>query len=84
LLVGDDLTAGRVLEEMRGAGEPLLASAAVFDEYRGPGVVAGRRALAFRLTYRADDRTLTDEEVSEAHRRVLDRVVTALGVEPRA
>jgi phenylalanyl-tRNA synthetase beta chain len=84
LLVGDDLSAGRVLEEMTAAKEPLLESAVVFDEYRGPGLPAGRRALAFRLTYRAEDRTLTDDEVSEAHRRVLDRVVTALGVEPRA
>ena len=84
LLVGEELTAGRVLEEMQGANEPLLESAAVFDEYRGAGLPAGKRALAFRLTYRAEDRTLTDEEVSEAHRHVLDRVVTALGVEPRA
>ena len=84
LLVGDDQTAGRVLEEMTSAKEPLLESAAVFDEYRGPGLPEGRRALAFRLVYRAEDRTLTDDEVSEAHRRVLDRVVTALGVEPRA
>jgi phenylalanyl-tRNA synthetase beta chain len=84
LLVGDDLTAGRVLEEMSAAKEPLLESAAVFDEYRGPGLPEGRRALTFRLIYRAEDRTLTDDEVSEAHRRVLDRVVTALGVEPRA
>jgi phenylalanyl-tRNA synthetase beta chain len=84
LLVAEDLTAGRVLEEMRGANEPLLASAAVFDEYRGPGLPVGRRALAFRLTYRADDRTLTEEEVAGAHRRVLDRVVSALEVEPRA
>lgn len=83
LLVDEDLPAGRVLEEMAAASEPLLESAAVFDEYRGAGLPAGRRALAFRLTYRAEDRTLTEEEVSEAHRRVLERVVSALGVEPR-
>jgi phenylalanyl-tRNA synthetase beta chain len=83
LLVGEDLTAGRVLEEMLAAKEPLLESAAVFDEYRGPGLPSGRRALAFRLTYRAEDRTMTDEEVTEAHRGVLNRVVSALGVEPR-
>lgn len=83
LLVAEDLPAGRVLEEMAAASEPLLESAAVFDEYRGAGLPSGRRALAFRLTYRAEDRTLTEEEVSEAHRGVLDRVVSALGVEPR-
>jgi len=84
LLVAEDLPAGRVLDAMNAAKEPLLESAAVFDEYRGPGLPAGRRALAFRLTYRAEERTLTDEEVTEAHGRVLDRVVSALGVEPRA
>jgi len=84
LLVAEDLPAGRILEEMAAASEPLLESAAVFDEYRGAGLPAGRRALAFRLIYRSEDRTLTEEEVSDAHRRILDRVVSALGVEPRA
>jgi phenylalanyl-tRNA synthetase beta chain len=52
----------RALHE--GAG-PLCASVEIFDVYRGKGVTAGKKSVAFRLTYRdpADARTLTDAEV---------------------
>jgi phenylalanyl-tRNA synthetase beta chain len=50
----------------------LLSSIELFDEYRGKHVPAGQRSLAFRLTYRAQDRTLTDEEVNPVHQNVRD------------
>jgi phenylalanyl-tRNA synthetase beta chain len=50
---------------VRAAGAPLLVDAQVFDVYRDPGRVgAGNVSLAIRLTYRAPDRTLRDEEVA--------------------
>lgn len=48
----------------------LLESVTLFDEYRGENVPAGQRSLAFRLLYRAGDRTLTDEEVEPLHQKV--------------
>jgi phenylalanyl-tRNA synthetase beta chain len=48
---------------LEGAGE-LLRSAEVFDLYRGGQVGEGRKSLALRLSFRAPDRTLTDEEVA--------------------
>lgn len=50
----------------------LLSSIELFDEYRGEHVPAGQRSLAFRLIYRAEDRTLTDEEVNPIHQKVRD------------
>ncbi len=50
----------------------LLSSIELFDEYRGEHVPAGQRSLAFRLIYRAEDRTLTDEEVNPVHQKVRD------------
>jgi phenylalanyl-tRNA synthetase beta chain len=49
---------------LEGGGE-LLASAEVFDLYRGEQVGEGRKSLALRLSFRAPDRTLTDAEVAE-------------------
>jgi len=46
----------------------------VFDLYRGEQVGEGRKSLALALSFRAADRTLTDEDV--APRR--DRIVAAL------
>ncbi len=50
----------------------LLSSIELFDEYRGEHVPTGQRSLAFRLVYRADDRTLTDDEVNPVHQKVRD------------
>ncbi|HEY9818375.1 MAG TPA: phenylalanine--tRNA ligase subunit beta [Candidatus Obscuribacterales bacterium] len=66
------------------AGGALLESVALFDDYRGQNVPDGKRSLAFRLVYRASDRTLTDEEVETTHRNVRDALVEKFGVEPRS
>ena len=52
------------------AGGNLLESVELFDEYRGENVPTGQRSLAFRLVYRASDRTLTDEQVEPVHQQV--------------
>jgi phenylalanyl-tRNA synthetase beta chain len=52
------------------AGGQLLESVDLFDEYRGENVPEGKRSLAFRLIYRAGDRTLTDEDIDPIHQNV--------------
>jgi phenylalanyl-tRNA synthetase beta chain len=51
-------------------GGNLLESIALFDQYRGNTVPEGQRSLAFRLVYRAGDRTLTDEDIEPVHQKV--------------
>lgn len=51
-------------------GGKLLESVTLFDEYRGENVPAGQRSLAFRLIYRAPDRTLTDGDIDPVHQKV--------------
>ncbi|MBV8997633.1 MAG: phenylalanine--tRNA ligase subunit beta, partial [Solirubrobacterales bacterium] len=66
VIVSDNVTAAAVTDAVRGAGGPLLAGVEVFDVYRDPEKIGpGQVSLALRLTYRAADRTLTDEEVAE-------------------
>ena len=66
------------------AGKGLLSSVELFDEYRGENVPTGQRSLAFRLIYRAQDRTLTDTEVEPVHQKVRDTLVEKFGVELRS
>jgi phenylalanyl-tRNA synthetase beta chain len=66
------------------AGKGLLESVEVFDEYRGENVPAGQRSLAFRLVYRAGDRTLTDNEVEPVHNKVREALVEKFGVSLRS
>lgn len=62
----------------------LLESVELFDEYRGKNVPEGKRSLAFRLVYRAGDRTLTDKEVESAHQKVRESLVEKFGVQLRS
>ncbi|NEP16309.1 MAG: phenylalanine--tRNA ligase subunit beta [Leptolyngbya sp. SIO4C1] len=55
---------------MTRSGGQLLESVTLFDEYRGENVPAGQRSLAFRLIYRASDRTLTDQDIDPVHQKV--------------
>ena len=53
-------------------GGELLDSVTLFDQYIGKGVPEGSRSLAFRLVYRASDRTLTDTDINPVHQKVRD------------
>jgi phenylalanyl-tRNA synthetase beta chain len=83
LIVDDSVPAERVEQAIASAGGRLLESARLFDLYRGPGVPVGRKSMAYALTYRAPDRTLTAEEVEAAHERLVRKVCGAVGGELR-
>ncbi|HEX6132594.1 MAG TPA: phenylalanine--tRNA ligase subunit beta [Longimicrobiales bacterium] len=84
LLVGVERRSAEVVDAIRAAGGVLLESAEPFDQYTGAGVPEDRRSIAYRLRFRAPDRTLTDAEVDAAVRRVLTRLGEDLGVQQRA
>ncbi|CCH68078.1 Phenylalanyl-tRNA synthetase beta chain [Richelia intracellularis HH01] len=66
------------------AGKSLLDSVELFDEYHGENVPSRQRSLAFRLTYRANDRTLKDNEVENIHNRIREALVEKFGVSLRS
>ncbi len=74
LLVPEATAAARVEAVIRSAGGPYLEEARPFDVFRGRTVPAGFRSIAFRLRFRAPDRTLTDEEIDSQMGRVLKRL----------
>jgi phenylalanyl-tRNA synthetase beta chain len=84
LIVPEDVTVERVEQSIRSAGGKLLEDARLFDVYRGKGVAAGKKSLAFSLTYRDPERTLTDAEVAAAHDKVVRKATGAVGGELRA
>jgi phenylalanyl-tRNA synthetase beta chain len=64
VVVPTDVSAARVRDAVLAGGAELLRSAEVFDYFEGEQLGEGRKSLALRLEFRADDRTLTDEEVA--------------------
>jgi phenylalanyl-tRNA synthetase beta chain len=63
VVVTVDSPAAVLLETIRRAGGDLLESVTAFDEYRGTQVPAGYKSVAFAMTFRSPERTLTDAEV---------------------
>ena len=72
--VPEDRPAAALESAVRQAGGELLDAARLFDVYRGEGIEEGRRSLAFRLEFRAPDRTLEEDEVEDAMERIVRRL----------
>jgi phenylalanyl-tRNA synthetase beta chain len=68
---------------IRGAARRQLRSVEVFDVYAGKPLAAGERSVALRLTYRAQDRTLTDDEIRKSQERVIRALEKEHGVRIR-
>ena len=84
VVVDESVPADAVQRSLRdGAGEHLEALT-LFDVYRGDQVGEGRKSLAYRLTFRAPDRTLTTDEVSALRDTALRAAADAVGAVQRA
>jgi phenylalanyl-tRNA synthetase beta chain len=84
LVLPPGATAGPIGETIRSAAGPMLESVFPFDVYAGKGLPPGARSVAFRVRFRAADRTLTDAEVDRFMNRVLDRLREEHNVERRS
>lgn len=80
----EKVTVAEIEKVITKAGKELLSSVEVFDEYRGENVPPGQRSLAFRLIYRAGDRTLTDAEVEPVHNQIREALLEKFGVSLRS
>lgn len=81
--VSSGQAAGGAIEAIRRAGGTLLESVELYDEYRGRGVPEGSKGWTFELTYRAPDRTLTNEEAQQVQERIAAALERDLGAQLR-
>ncbi|WP_448619590.1 phenylalanine--tRNA ligase subunit beta [Geodermatophilus sp. URMC 65] len=82
-VLDEAVPAAAVEESIREAAGDLLEAVRLFDVYTGPQLSEGRRSLAWSLTLRAPDRTLSGEEAAEVRQRVVASVEQALQAELR-
>ena len=83
LLVKDDISASQVEEAIKAKAGPLLAKLVLFDIYQGKQVEEGYKSMAYALSFRANDKTLVDEEVSGPMNAVLSHLKDSLGIRLR-
>jgi len=86
MFVGSEVTHAEIVGAIAAANEPLLERAELFDlfmENDAKERPQARKSLAYSLTYRDKNRTLTTEEVSAAHARIRERLRSDIGAELR-
>ncbi len=83
IIVDAGVQAGQILMFIQNFQSELLREVRLFDVYAGKPVPIGRKSLTFALTYRADDRTLTDEEVNSIHTQVVEQLRQRFGAQLR-
>jgi phenylalanyl-tRNA synthetase beta chain len=83
LLVDVDTPVAAVASAIWASAGPYLRSCTLFDFYQGEQVPAGRKSLAFSLTFSSKERTLSDEEVEESVKGILQHLAAGLNIELR-
>ncbi|HEY7849140.1 MAG TPA: phenylalanine--tRNA ligase subunit beta, partial [Ktedonobacterales bacterium] len=83
VVVARDLPEAQVAEAIRANDGPLTPQVQLFDVYTGEGIAPDKKSLAYTLTYRAADRTLTAQEVEEAQKTIIAMLRDRFGAELR-
>ena len=79
LVCREEVTVGALTACIRRAGGKLLRDTALFDVYRGTGIAAGSKSVAFSLTLRADDRSIVAAEADDEIKAILEALEKELG-----
>jgi len=86
MIVPEKLSHAEIMAVMQEAREPLLANIELFDLFSGKeaiGLGAGKKSLAYTLTFRDKTRTLASDEITEIHAKIRERLKRELGAELR-
>lgn len=84
VVVEREFPSQQIISWIKNRGEALIDYIEVFDQYVGSPIPAGKKSLAYRISYRADDRTLTDAEVNPLHQNLVDQIATFFGAQVRS
>ena len=74
LIVNEDIESGRIAELINKDGGKLLTKLELFDLYQGTQISADKKSVGFRLTFQSQERTLTEEEITESMNKILRSV----------
>lgn len=83
LLVDEAVSAAQLFELFNKVRCKEAEELVLFDLYRGKGVADGKKSMAIRVRYRSVERTLTDEEINQAHGKLVESLCKQLGAQIR-
>ena len=78
-------SAKNVLSALKKAnGEDILESYQLFDVYKGAQIEEGHKSIAYSITYRSKEKTLTDEDVAKVHDKIVSELSEKLNANLRS
>lgn len=83
VLVSSDFEARKIFDLIKAYKNEVIEDVYIFDVYKGKGIPEGKLSIAFRIVYRAFDRTLTSEEVDSIHSKLVKKIISETGAELR-
>ncbi len=83
MLVDDEVLVKQIEKVITSKAGKILEEVKLFDVYKGKQVPEGKKSIAYNITFRASDRTLTDEEVSKAMSGIIKELSDKLGAQLR-
>ncbi|MDU1539902.1 phenylalanine--tRNA ligase subunit beta [Paraclostridium tenue] len=84
LLVKDEVFVKQIEDIIKANGEDILESYQLFDVYKGAQIEEGHKSIAYSITYRSKDKTLTDEEVAKVHDKIVSELSEKLNANLRS
>lgn len=83
VVVNEEITAGQIEEIIKNKGGKTVEEVKLFDIYRGSQIESGYKSMAYAITYRSDEKTLTEEEIAKVHNKILNSLANQVGASLR-
>ncbi|MBC2580280.1 phenylalanine--tRNA ligase subunit beta [Clostridium sp. DJ247] len=83
ILVDDEILVQDIEEIMWKQGGNILESIKLFDVYKGEQIPSGKKSIAYAIVYRAENKTLKDEDVNKVHDKIVRTLENRLGAQLR-
>ncbi|WP_312258299.1 phenylalanine--tRNA ligase subunit beta [Romboutsia ilealis] len=84
LIVKDEVFVKQIEDIIKANGEDLVESYKLFDVYKGAQIEEGHKSIAYSITYRSKEKTLTDEDVAKVHEKILSELSEKLNANLRS
>ena len=79
IVVTEEITAGQVEEIIRNKGGKLIEEVKLFDIYKGSQIQNGYKSMAYSIVYRSDEKTLSEEDITKVHNKIVNSLINQVG-----
>jgi phenylalanyl-tRNA synthetase beta chain len=83
MLMDSQTSSAAIVECIKGVKSDKTRTVEIFDVYTGDKIPDGQKSIAVRVRYGSFDRTLTDEEVSKVHQKIINNLISELNIKVR-